>query len=131
MTKQTTWGFEAMSDLTVVDHNPEMADIDHPRGEIVGYRAFVRASNAHGDTRILWLNASRWERDVMEPAEKLAQALNKRMTAGKLPVAFERWVQGRAVYGSDAYIEYGEDEELALERDGGDWGDIYSNCGHP
>lgn len=111
--------FDVTSDLVVLGTDPEMADISNPRGEIVGLAYAVRARNEHGDT---------WERHVVTgrigeeaelyaKTERLALALQARLDRlGKLPVDAVQWRQGRAVYGTAAYVEYGSDEELAWER---------------
>lgn len=111
--------FEAASSWVIVGSNPEMADMDNPRGEIIGLSYAVRARNEHGDT---------WERHVVTgrigeetalytKAERLAVALQARLERlGKLPVDAAQWQPGRTVYGSGAYVEYGSDDELALER---------------
>jgi len=108
--------FIAMTDIVVVGTNPEMADYDNRRGEIYGYSACVRAHNEHGDTRVLWVATSVCEAEVLEQATVLADRLTARWeNLGKLPVGFDSWVAGRAVYGSDAYIEYGQEEDLHWE----------------
>lgn len=108
--------FDTQSDIVVVDQNSEMADYDNPRGEVYGFAAYVRASNEHGDTRLLYVGTSRDEREVLAKADKLAAALTARLAnLGKLPVAFDSWQPGRPVYGSDAYVEYGQYDDLALE----------------
>lgn len=108
--------FFAMSELAVVDVNPEMADMSNPRGEIVGYASFVYADSEHGDRRRLYVRSSRWDDEAMAPANKLADALNARLAAGKLPIHFDRWEDARPGYGSAAYVEYGQDDDLELER---------------
>lgn len=45
--------------------------------------------------------------------ERIVAAIQRK---GQLNLAY--WQQGRAVYGSDAYFDYGAAEELALERAG-------------
>lgn len=102
--------FTPRSDIVVVGTNPENADYDNPRGRIYGERWVVSASNDHGDTFEFGV-------DGQEQAVVLAERLQARFdNLGKLPVGFDRWTKGRAIYGSDAYIEYGQDEDLAMER---------------
>lgn len=109
-------GFRAFSDIVVIGYNPENADYENQKGEIYGHAAYVQAVSPHGDTWIKHVRTDRFEAEVMAEANKLAEALNARLTNfGKLPVGFEAWQQGRAIYGSEAYIEYGQAEELAWE----------------
>lgn len=123
-TVQTVEGFDIAEDVVVIGTDAESADYDNPRGSIFGFAFAVRAVNAHGDTLMLDFKvADRGNRDeVAAEAQALADALNARLDRGLLPVAFGTWREGRAVYGSDAYIEYGQDEDLAIERmeDGAD-----------
>lgn len=108
------WSFSTRSDLVVVGRNMESADITNPQGYIFGLLWFVSASNAHGDTRELAVVSGS---DPKAAAEKLATRLGARLRdLGKLPVGFDLWPQGRPVYGSDAYVEYGQADDLAWER---------------
>jgi len=108
--------FFAACDLCVVDVNPEMADMANPRGEIHGYASFVYATFERGDRRRLFVKSSRWEDEAIAPADTLARALMARLANGKLPVGFDRWEECRPCYGSPAYIEYGQEDDLMLER---------------
>jgi len=92
----------------VIGYNPEMADFSNRNGAIHGYAAYISASNDYGDTRQLFIDSSRCEADVVEKAEKLAKNLTTRFEVlGKLPIGFDNWAEGRARYGSDAWIYYG------------------------
>lgn len=109
--------FDGGSDIVVTGQNPEMADVDNPRGDIHGFLAWVRASNPHGDAKILYLGTYPTEWVANATAFKLAQALQTRFDKlGKLPVAFDTWAATRPLYGSEAYIEYGAADDLALEK---------------
>ena len=108
--------FFAACDMVVVDVDPEMADMTNPRGEIHGYAAYVYADSERGDRRRLFVKSSRWEDEAICPADTLARSLNARLAAGKLPVGFDRWEAARPCYGSDAYVEYGQADDLELER---------------
>lgn len=109
-------GFRAFSDIVVIGYNPENADYENQKGEIYGHAAYVQAVSPRGDTWIKHVRTDRFEAEVMAEANKLADALNARLTNfDKLPVNFASWPQGRTIYGSEAYIEYGQAEELALE----------------
>jgi hypothetical protein len=111
----TPINFFAATDLAVIDVNPEFADYSNPRGEIVGHAAYVYAESARGDRRRVYVTSALLERDALEPADRLARALNNRLAAGKLPVAFDRWEDARPAYGSDAYLNYGQADDLAIE----------------
>jgi len=102
--------FFVASELVIVGTNPEMADYDNPRGHLFGESWSVYAENAHGDRRQFHVGVNGRTR-----AEKLAVALTARMAAGKLPVAFDCWTEARPAYGSDAYVEYGQADDVALE----------------
>lgn len=111
--------FSAASRYVVIGTNPELADYDNKRGAIFGLAYYVQASNAHGDTWELHLFTGHvgLDADNAPKAERVAAALQARLdNLGKLPVNAGAWVQGRALYGSDAYVEYGQDDEVALER---------------
>jgi hypothetical protein len=111
------WSFSTRSDLVIVGTNPEMADIDNPRGAIFGLLWYVVASNEYGDTRELCVVSSTASSDTKATAEALATRLGARLlNLRKLPVGFALWPEGRPVYGSDAYVEYGQADDLALER---------------
>lgn len=108
--------FFAAADTVVIDYNPEMADYDNPRGEIMGYAVYVYAEDAAGNRVRTHVASSRWIEEFMPRAVQLAAALNARLAAGKLPVGFSRWEQARPAYGSDAYLEYGAADDIAWER---------------
>lgn len=107
--------FFAATDLVIVGQNPEMADYDNPRGDIIGSAAYVYAEDAKG-YRVCQHVATGWEEEVLEKAEKLASALNNRLAAGKLPVAFNTWQEARPAYGSDAFVETNQGYEDYLEE---------------
>lgn len=109
--------FQAISDIVVIGHDAEYADYDNPRGEIYGSASYVCAANEHGDTRLLHVATERFDSVALAKAEKVAAALTARLEKlGKLPVGFDAWASGRPVYGSDAYVEYGQADDLAWER---------------
>ena len=116
MQNKTFNRFYARTDIVIIGQNPEMADYDNPRGDIHGFASCVVAANDYGDTRELEVSVSISEREALEPAERLADALNARFqNLGKPPVGFANWRAGRAVYGSDAYLDYGQADDVALE----------------
>ena len=99
--------FYTREDIVVVGQDFEAADWDNPNGYLYGMQQYVMVSNEHGDT---------FELAVDSEAEQLAERLN----AGwnnfkKLPVNFVEWRPSRPIYGSDAYIEYGQDDDIAWE----------------
>lgn len=110
--------FHAATDLVVVGTNPEMADYDNPRGEIIRSAAYVVAEDAKGYRRYSDTIDTGFEADVMPKAERLAERLNTRLrTLGKPPVGFILWREGRPAYGSDAYIESDQGfEDCMMER---------------
>ena len=102
--------FYVQSSVVVIGTNPEAADISNPRGDIFGEVIAIYAANPHGDTRYLPVDISK------EAAERMVVNLGVRADLGRLPAAFSQWQVGRPQYGSDAYIEYGQDDDVALER---------------
>lgn len=109
--------FDARTDIVITGYNPENADITNPRGARYGFASYVRAISPRGDTRILYVGTSNTESEVLADAEELARRLTNRLSNyNKPPINFEAWSSGRPVYGSDAYIEYGQYDDLALER---------------
>jgi hypothetical protein len=105
MNGRTVWTVSIGSDLAVVGHNPEAADMSNPRGEIVRERFFMRAYNDYG-------SAYRW--GWFETPEELEAAY----LAFAPPIAL--WDQTYPVYGSPAYEDYGEWEmrQWEMEADG-------------
>ena len=116
--------FFAASDIVIIGHDPEMADYDNPRGERYGFSTYVVAEDALGYRRCLHVETTSvclGEAHALRGANTLAKALNARLSTGKLPVGFSRWVEDRPAYGSEAYVREGcEDELIAweLEQDG-------------
>jgi len=108
--------FDVFSDVVVIGRDPEMADYDNPRGEVYGFCSYVRAIDKYGDTRILRVATERFDSVAIAKAEKVAAALNARLhRLCKLPVGFDAWEVGRPVYGSQAYIDHGQADDLAWE----------------
>lgn len=108
--------FFAGTDLVVTGYNPENADFVNPRGAIFGSASYVYAENKHGDRVRLYVKTDYSDAVALAAAERLASALNARLAAGKLPVAFDRWDQARPGYGTVAWQQYGEYDEIMLER---------------
>lgn len=112
------FAFHAAADLCVIGSNPESADMTNPRGDVFGFCSYVVAEDPQGNRRLSsTVEVSGSEEAALEPARKLAAALQARHDAlGKLPVGFAAWRQGRPAYGSNAYVAYGQAEDLELER---------------
>lgn len=109
--------FYASTDIVIVGQNPEMADYDNPRGYRHGHASYIYAEDARGSRRRLFVCTEPTEQESLGPAERMARALNARLQAGKLPVAFDRWEEYHPAYGSEAYQRDGGEEELiAWER---------------
>lgn len=95
----TQYSFEIRSDLAVIGYNPEAADLDHPRGEVIGERYYMVATDPDGATRVWGWHTS-------------AEALE----AGFEFIApdVEDWDEGRPRYGSLAFQESDQDGEDAF-----------------
>jgi hypothetical protein len=87
------------SDLMVVGSDPESADLDNPRGEIIRERFFLLAEDKHGNRRRYGCYMSK------EEAESLIDYAP--------PVAF--WDETHPAYGSRAYQQYGESDDIEAE----------------
>lgn len=108
--------FDVRDDQVVVDTNPEMADYDNQRGEIYGLAYYVVATNAAGDRVCRFIGTDRYRGEKFSgQAERMAAALTVRAASGRLPTAFASWQQDRPAYGSDAYVAYGQADDLAWE----------------
>lgn len=97
-----TWSIAVASELAVVGYNPEAADLDCPNGEIVGERFFLQATNARGDRR-----SYGWYETVVAAEADIPEAP---------PVVSDAWTDDRPEYGSQAYVEYGADDDIESER---------------
>ena len=83
---------------------------------VTEFLAVVYAQNEYGDRRADYLGTPyRAFSDAKARADRAAAALGARAAKGKLPVAFDRWFDARPVYGSDAYVAYGQSDDLAWE----------------
>ena len=110
---QTPFHFFAATDLVVVGQNPEMADFDNPRGDIIRSAAYVIAEDAKG-YRVRQHIRTGHERDVLEEASAQALALNARLQLlHKPPIGFAAWEPHFPAYGSEAYVESGQGEQDA------------------
>jgi hypothetical protein len=99
------------SDFRVVGYNPENADLDRPRGEIVREVFFLVAEDARGAR---WVWDEGWQdADAAEAAIALAP-----------PVIL--WSRSEPAYGTAAWLEDGGEEELlaweARMKEAEQWG---------
>jgi hypothetical protein len=100
------WYIEFGSDLKVVGYDPENADFDRPRGEIIKERWYVLATDPLGYRRF-------WE-DGYETLE----AAESSYVLFAPPVV--TWAKAKPMYGSEAYARnavYYEAELDARERE--------------
>ena len=102
----STWSVGFPSDLKVVGYNPENADLDRPRGEIIRPVFFVVAEDAQGYRRT-WGGSFKSEAAAESAYLYLA------------PPVFS-WDVDRPCYGSEAYArnwrKY-EADQIAREKD--------------
>jgi hypothetical protein len=97
---QTRWTIGVRSDLAVVRIDPEYADLDHPNGEIIGEVFYLVATNSRGDRR----SFGRFDFEAeAEAAIPFAPSVCE-------------WQQDRPEYGSVAYQQYGQADEIESER---------------
>jgi hypothetical protein len=116
MFKPSTF-YASLGDIVVTGFNGENADMDNPRGEEYGQQVVVVAESERGDRAHLVVAVAHphWAEEELPKAEKVAAALNARLARGLLPVGFSRWSPARPCYGSDAYVAYGQADDVALE----------------
>lgn len=110
--------FDVGSDIVVTGYNSESADYDNPRGALHGLRPYIRAIDARGNTMVKYSTKTYHVADeklAHADAEIVAITLRLKL-AKRVKPNFASWVVGRPVYGSEAYIEYGQEDDLALER---------------
>jgi len=104
--------FDAASIVAIVGQNPEMADIENPRGYIYAVRWFVQGE-AHDGSRANHTHIFADAADALRLAERIRAAV----LAGK-KLDSQRWVWVNPAYGSDAYIKGGyELMQLLSERE--------------
>lgn len=98
------------SDIVVMGSDPEMADMSNPSGNLYGLRYYVVVTNTKGDR---WAHDHGFKNEVA--AEMLAKAVQKALDAGK-KLDSAHWTEHYPVYGSDAYVAYGQADQVAWER---------------
>ena len=110
MTFFAPWNIGVYSELVVVGTNPEMADYDNPRGQIIQVRWFIVAEAKDGRRKALC--------GVMfdDPVEA---GFFANLYTGWDPEQFghDVWVESRPAYGSTAYVSDGwTEEDFLMER---------------
>lgn len=115
--------FEGACDLVVMHCNPEMADVNNPRGEVYGYRPFVFVTDYIGNRKTMYTGpATRDDGAALKDAEYVAKCLQARWNNyRKLPIRFCDWQDTRPAYGSPAYEAYGAADDIAWEREQEDY----------
>lgn len=105
------YNIEVNSELRIVGQDPEIADWGNPEGDIIRAVYFVTATTPEGR-----IYRHFFESEDIGQVERLAESV--RLATNWKPIP-GRWVHWRDVYGSQAYIEDGEekrwrDVELAV-----------------
>jgi len=100
--------FDIRSDLTVVDTNPEMADMGNPRGEIIRPVYYIIATDEEGNTWTWDVKKSQNEADLESQLQKMEQ---------KGTINLNYWTPSRPRYGSKAYEQYGARDDMEWERE--------------
>lgn len=115
MSDKTFKDFDVMIEIVPVGQNSECADYDNPQGLIFGEAVSVRAYNEYGDTKVLFIGVDEGG-NMVRKASNLVAGLTARAATGREPVAFDTWKDGRAMFGSKAYLAYGQEDQIAWER---------------
>lgn len=103
------WMILVDSELVVIAQDPEMADIDNPRGDIIRPKWFVMAEDLEGYRRVL----TGVDFDDKVGAEKFAATYD-----GWAPDNEIVWADFQPAYGSRAYVvENVEADVIAWERE--------------
>jgi hypothetical protein len=84
---------------------------------VYGYAGYVEAVTSRGDVRELCVIVDGDQQKVLDETLITVRALSVRLSnLGREPVAFDTWATGRPVYGSEAYIEYGQANDVEWEH---------------
>jgi hypothetical protein len=103
------WQARIASELRVIGRNPEAADFDNPRGEIVSEVYFILLEDERGNR----LRGS----IVANEGSKLAAAIQRSLDKGYDPCKSEAFHPMDPAYGSEAYQSQGiEAERAELEK---------------
>jgi hypothetical protein len=106
---QRKWQARVASELRVTGRNPEFADFDNPRGELVSEFYFIVLEDERGYR----LRGP----DVANEGSKLPAAIQRSLDKGFDPTTSAAFQPMDPAYGSEAYqIEGTELERAALER---------------
>lgn len=98
--------FTAEADMVVVGTNPEMVDIDNPRGEIFGFLAYVRAVDVNGYVRVFPICTKKTEEKALELAHLFIDVFLLR------GIDATGWPERQPVYGTRAWVESGAEHEI-------------------
>ncbi len=115
--------FFGATDLVVMEYDIEIADLDHPRGERIGYAGFIYAEWSDGSRRRLKVASAYAEAELLSLIESLAGTFNESFVSlcDSLTAAASAWPDARPCYGSRAYvanqIESNETDALEEWRD--------------
>ena len=93
--------FDVRSDIVVVGHDSESADMSNPNGELYGVAYYVVMIDEKGNR---WAHDYRFMNDeaaAIEFRDKVANTYNK----GIVRLKYEHWLEVEPVYGSEAYIQ--------------------------
>lgn len=106
------------TDLVSLGQNPEMADIDNPRGDIMGYSARVYVEKDNGERLSHFHSAeNRNNAAAVEAVQALCDRINTHLAAGKA-LDPAHWREEQPAYGSAAYEAGGwERIQSQLERE--------------
>lgn len=119
--------FDSGADMVVTGSNPEYADMDNPKGNLYGFLPFVTVTDCHGNRKRLDVGPAIGQFygfggvGSMNQADEISRVVANRLQArwdnyGALPVRFDDWYDINPAYGSDAYIAYGQADEVKWER---------------
>jgi|SRR4249919_3196896 hypothetical protein len=93
-----------------------------PMEPVVEYLPIVFAHNPYGDRKGCYISdvarPACLIHEVEDMADRCAAALRVRAARGELPVGFltgAHWHTARPVYGSQAFVDYGQMDDIATE----------------
>jgi len=119
--------FSGGSEQVVTGNNPEYADYDNPRGDLYGFQPYVTVTDRSGNRKRLNVGPALGKfycfggDHSLKIADEVSSELATRLQArwdnfGKVPVRFCDWFDINPCYGSEAYIAYGQADEVEWER---------------
>jgi hypothetical protein len=106
----------ARVDIVVIGHNPELADMGNPRGEVYGYRADLIAEAPDGSRWVYNVKSwtARHQDDCAPAAMRQAERLNNLLGEG-FTLNPARWDAIEPCFGTEAY-EAASADIAALEK---------------